>query len=288
MTLFLIYSFAGNCYYEKIDNSGKLAEMNGIKFKDFSNFSSQWKLVTVRYRADSKEIRMVYANNLAWAGLKKLKPSYQDGAAFGKVAFLTESDPVFISSLMPSGVKRFQVMVKNSKKYGRTDGWGYALFTSEGGLFKEDMKSKVFACVACHRVVPERDFIFSRPVQVGLAAPDFIKIRANKKNMVNFLLSSYSHLSNNLKKEMKNEKKDIFLIDGDLKKYAFSGTLDEIVPALIEKTKLTGRAASLFLNNENFSLVEKINEKCINSQEVRFHVVIKFNNGLVRNNEFCQ
>lgn len=288
LVCFCHYSAVGNAYYEKAESLGINAEMNGIKLKDFANFPNKWRLVTVRYRLDSKEIRMVYANELAWDGLKKLKPSYANGAAFGKVAFLAESDPVFTSSLMPSGVKRFQLMVKNSKKYASSDGWGYGLFTGEGGLFKEDMKSKTLACIACHRVTPERDYVFSRPVQIGIGAPDFMKIANGKSDVIHFSLTSYSRLPNALKNVIKANKKEMYLLDGELKKHAFSGTLDEIVPFLIEKTKRTGRGASLFINNENFSFVEKLNEACINMQETRFHVVIKFNNGLVRNNEFCQ
>lgn len=288
MISIFIFSLPGNTYYEKARPLGISAEMNGIKLKNYVNFPSEWRLVTVRYRLDSKEIRMVYANDLAWAGLKKLKPSYANGAAFGKVSFLAESDPVFTSSLMPSGVKRFQLMVKDSKKYATTDGWGYGLFTGEGGLYKEDMKLKTLACVACHRITPERDFVFSRPVHIGIGAPEFVKSSSEKSKVISFSMSRYALLPNDLKKEMKTTSKEIFFIEGELKKQAFSGTLDEIVPFLIEKSKLTGRAASLFINKENFSLVEKLNEACTNNQETRFHVVIKFNNGLVRNNEFCQ
>ncbi len=275
-------------YYEKATNPKKHSEMNGIVFDQFKDFPNKWRLVTVRYRVDSKEIRMIYANEKAWNGLKKLKPFYENGAAFGKVAFIAEEDPAFISSLSPSGVKRFQLMIKDSKKYARTDGWGYALFNEEGGLFKEDMKVKTMACVACHRAVPERDFIFSRPVKLGIGATSLVNKQNNGNKVVEFSQIKNSKLPFSLKSEMKNKSQDIYFVEGSLKKNAFSGTLDEIIPFLVEKVKQAGTGATLFLTDVNFSLVERVSEPCINQQESRYHVVVKFNNGLVRNNEFCQ
>ena len=57
-------------------------------------------------------------------------------------------------------------MLKDKKKYKSTEGWGYALFDSEGRLFKEDVHIKTQACAACHRMVPERDYVFSRTMAI--------------------------------------------------------------------------------------------------------------------------
>ncbi|MGE3609711.1 MAG: cytochrome P460 family protein [Bacteriovoracaceae bacterium] len=283
--VFLHNSFA---YYEKAIDPNRHSVMNGISFNQFKDFPNKWKLVTVRFRVDSKEIRMIYANTMAWEGLKKMKPSYENGSAFGKVAFYSEADPAFMSSLSPSGVRRFQLMIKDSKKYASTDGWGYALFNEEGGLFKEDMNAKTMACVACHRAVPEREFVFSRPVNLVPGSIQLVNEKNKAHEVVQFVLLKNNKLPRMFKNEMRRSHQDVYSLEGSLKKNAFSGTLDEIIPFLVEKVKQTGTGATLFLNESNFSLVERADESCTNKHELRYRVIIKFNNGLVRNNEFCQ
>lgn len=262
--------------------------MNGIMFDDFKDFPEKWKLVTVRYRLDSKELRLIYANTKAWDGLKKLKPKYEDGAIFGKVAFVAEPDPAFASSLTPHGVKRYQLMVKNSKKYSETDGWGYALFNEDGGLFNEDVKIKTMACAACHRIVPERDYVFARATNFAVGKNQKIEKLFQHSQMIKFKQVDKKNISKSLKNELIEKNQDVYFLESEIQKNAFSGTLDEIVPVLIEQVKKTGRASTMYLSESHFTLVEKLNASCPNQSEAKFHVIIKFNNGLVRNNEICQ
>ncbi len=281
----------GHSYFEKNMHSNKKIEMNGIPFEKYKDFPSKWKLVTVRYRLDSKEIRLIYANEKAWSGLNLLTPKYVDGAIFGKISFIAESDPSFTSSLTPSGVKRYQLMVKDSKRFSETEGWGYALFNGEGGLFNEDLKIKTMACAACHRIVPERDYVFSRKAHFNIGSQIFANSKSDhsdKSSLVQFVFTNNAKVPNSIKNEMIDRKQDVSFVDGPLKKNAFSGTLDEIIPFLIENSKTTGKGSALYISDTHFSFVEKTKDDCVNKTENKFHVVIKFNNGLVRNNEICQ
>src|SRR4051812_4515226 len=45
-------------------------EMNGHSLREFVGFEKNWKLVTVRFRKDTGELRFTYANDLAWKNLK--------------------------------------------------------------------------------------------------------------------------------------------------------------------------------------------------------------------------
>lgn len=287
----LIFIFNSNnsiAYFERNHDKVNNSKMNDISFADFKDFPNQWKLVTVRYRVDSKELRLIYANTKAWNGLKKLKPKYEDGSIFGKIAFVAEPDPAFTSSLTPHGVKRYQLMVKDSKKYSDTDGWGYALFNDEGGLFNEDLKTKTMACVACHRIVPERDYIFARTANFNVGKNHDSDFKIDRQVKIKFKLTENKSISKSLKSELLVKNQDVYFLEGEIQKNAFSGTLDEIVPFLIEQTKNTGKAATLYLSDSHFTLVEKLNENCINQNENKYHIIIKFNNGLVRNHEICQ
>jgi Cytochrome P460 len=51
-----------------------------------------------------------------------------------------------------------QIMVKDSKKYASTGGWGFAQFTDG----KPDGEAVHKTCFACHAPAKDRDFVFTR------------------------------------------------------------------------------------------------------------------------------
>jgi len=143
MTLFLSIAVPLTAYADAF--AGR-EEMNGIRFKEYQSFAKQWQLITVRYRTDTGEQRFTYANKAAAKVLMSGKTEYPDGAVFAKVGFATEDDPLFPSSKIPHGEKRFQFMVRDKVKYASTGGWGYALFDREGRTFAEEPSGKAMAC----------------------------------------------------------------------------------------------------------------------------------------------
>jgi len=276
--------------YFELAKKSQPGVMNDIKFEEYKDFQSKWHLVTVRYRVDSGEMRFTYANDIAWRDIKKLKPDYSDGAIFGKVGLITEKDPAFTSSLVPSGTKRFQLMVKNKKKYKETDGWGYALFDQNGGLFPGDIRTATLACAACHRIVPERDYVFSRPALIDSGANTLIDARSKFMNELNFFKKEkVEDLANTFKKLINPNFKTIYALSGELKKNAFSGTLDEIVPLLIENSSMTGEPSALYIDNSNFTLVNPSTaDKNCTGKKIAYHIFIKSNNSTVRDATICQ
>jgi len=288
--LCFIFSLNISAYFEHSLIQNKNAEMNGIKFQNFKNFPQQWKLISVRYRQDSNEMRFTYANDLAVSAMKSLKPNYPDGAAFGKIGFIAENDPSFPSSLAPTGTRRFQIMLKNKKQYKNSDGWGYALFDSNGQLYNEDLKAKTNACIACHRLVPERDYVFSRPIQTDFKInPESLKEKNQKNKIYNFKNITWNNLKITTKLSSKPSSNFIDSLEGEIQKNAFSGTLDEIIPLLIENSKTKSISSILFINQNNFSLViPTINSKKCNNKDRAFKIIIIFNGKAVRDSEFCQ
>ncbi len=58
--LLLLISFSG----QADEHAGKTV-MNGINFYDCKDFQTKWSLVTIRFRKDTGEMRLTYANELA-------------------------------------------------------------------------------------------------------------------------------------------------------------------------------------------------------------------------------
>lgn len=290
-------------YFEPSEDTGKIQQMNDISMDQYPEFEKNWKLVTVRYREDSGELRFVYANDLAYQSMQELNPKYPEGSVFAKIGLLSEDDPSFPSSKVPSGTKRYQFMVKDSKKYPSTDGWGYALFDGEGRLFNEDLATKTQGCVACHRIVPERDFVFSRRMVLGQTNYDQrmdpnLKVHSSSDKKSKEISPPISPISfkqvarTTLPQSVVSllQKYDVaYAISGGLQNSIFSGTLDEIVPLLAKKASQLQAPTLLLANKKNFSLVLPTNKgkSCKNPRQTSLLIHITYNSKPVRHTEIC-
>jgi hypothetical protein len=245
-----------------------VSEMNGYRFESFKGFETKWKLVTVRYRKDTSEMRFTYANDLAWKTLKSGKVNYPDGAIFAKIGLMTQDDPAFSSSACPSGAKRYQFMIKNKKRHPETDGWGYALFDFEGKIFPENSTDKTMACVACHRLVAERGYVFSEAMD--LSPGHNTGLSKSFQSKVIFESVSASSLPESIAKNLPPHTDSVRSVTGDISKYLFQGTLDEIRPLLAKEANSSKHPAILINSDKTrFSIVylNPIDQSCKKEKE---------------------
>lgn len=236
-------------FQAKPDQYAGKREMNGIRLADFPNFSEAWRLVTVRFREDTKEMRFTYANSIAWESLMRGDKEYPKGAVFAKTGFIGEHDPAFTSSVVPSGAKRYQFMVRNKKKFADTDGWGYALFTADGFTFNGDPKLNSLACAACHRLVANKGYVFSermlsKPfVREILKAPP--RVLEPKEQALQFVDQTVPQLGDYLPRLLPEGIHKVRAITGEIQKHIFEGTLQEIGPSLVQESIRSGSPAVL-------------------------------------------
>lgn len=232
------------------------SEMSGYRFSDFSGFEKKWNLVTVRYRKDTGEMRLTYANDIAFAALTKGIKDYPDGAAFGKIGIKTKEDPAFLSSAVPSGARRYQLMIKNQARHAKTEGWGYALFDQDGKLFPEKEETQVRACAACHRIVPERGYVFSQLMQLSPGSSPVANNQLETLSPIGFKKIAASGLGLELKKALPRNTKTIMLVDHEISQSSFQGTFDEVRPLLSRQAFRSKLPAALVNPKTNaFSLV---------------------------------
>jgi hypothetical protein len=136
-----------------------------------------WKLVSVAHEeGETKDIRAILANDKGIKAFRDAKLPFPEGTIIARVAWehlpSDENNKVFAdfakSIGRPSpGPQSFvagrpkngvQFMVKDSKKYAATGGWGYAQF-DDGKLADEKVMS---TCFPCHQLIKARDFVFTR------------------------------------------------------------------------------------------------------------------------------
>ena len=126
-----------------------------------------WRVVSVAHEAgDLNDIRAVLGNDIAIKAYREGKLPFPEGAIVGRIAWSHVSseennktfgrDQSFVAG-SPTNLY-LQFMVKDSKKYATTGGWGYAQFDDGKPAPAGMMRS----CFPCHQAIKSRDFIFTR------------------------------------------------------------------------------------------------------------------------------
>ncbi|HEX6850050.1 MAG TPA: cytochrome P460 family protein [Candidatus Polarisedimenticolaceae bacterium] len=127
-----------------------------------------WKLVSVAHEeGDLKDIRAVLGNEVAIRAYRGGSSPFPEGTVIGRIAWShvpsAENNKAFgrEQSFVAGAPTPFylQFMVKDSKKYAATGGWGYASFDPDG---KPSPESAMKTCFPCHQAVSDRDFVFTR------------------------------------------------------------------------------------------------------------------------------
>ncbi len=127
-----------------------------------------WKVVSVAHEAgDLNDIRAVLGNDIAIKAYRDGKLPFPEGAIVGRIAWShvpsEENNKSFgreQSFVAGSPTDTYlQFMVKDSKKYAATGGWGYSSFDKDGKPTDEAAMKK---CFPCHQAIKDRDFIFTK------------------------------------------------------------------------------------------------------------------------------
>ncbi len=119
-----------------------------------------WAVISASHRTDKGEIRLILGNDIAIEAFKKGTLPFPDGTIIAKLAYKAEKHAAWESALVPGKPMRQEFMVKDSKKYADTGGWGFGRFVD--GKPVED--TKVYAsCFPCHKArASSQDFVFTR------------------------------------------------------------------------------------------------------------------------------
>jgi Cytochrome P460 len=125
-----------------------------------------WRLVSVAHEEGNlKDIRAILGNDIAINAYREGKLPFPEGTVIARLAWSHDASEEnnkafgqaqsFVAGVPKNGV---QFMVKDSKKYASTGGWGYAHF--ENGKSADDSVLKT--CHPCHAAIKDRDFVFTR------------------------------------------------------------------------------------------------------------------------------
>ncbi|HXX13624.1 MAG TPA: cytochrome P460 family protein [Candidatus Eremiobacteraceae bacterium] len=124
-----------------------------------------WRLISVAHEEGNlHSFAAILGNDVAIKAFREGKLPYPDGTIIAALHFShvpsEENDKVFgdAQSFVPGPPTNVQFMVKDSKKYASTGGWGFAHFDKDG---KPGSETLLKTCSPCHAMA-SRDFVFTR------------------------------------------------------------------------------------------------------------------------------
>jgi hypothetical protein len=120
----------------------------------------QWELIAPAQEAEPlNELRAVLGNATAVEAYREGTLPFPDGTMLAKLAWKHVPSPEFTPASIPGAATTVQIMVKDSKRYAATGGWGFGRFI--GGKPADEAQHRT--CWGCHEAnVKDHDFVFTR------------------------------------------------------------------------------------------------------------------------------
>jgi hypothetical protein len=119
----------------------------------------QWQLVAVAHEQGFDELRAVLGNALSVKAYSEGRLPFPDGTVLVKLAWKHVPLAGAAGAFVSGPATTVQVMVKDSKKYATTGGWGFGRFIRGKPVDEAQHKT----CFSCHEAnVRGHDLVFTR------------------------------------------------------------------------------------------------------------------------------
>jgi hypothetical protein len=126
-----------------------------------------WTLISVAHEEGNlKSLGAILGNDVAIRAFRDGKLPFPDGTVIAALHWRhepsEENNKIFgrAQSFVAGSPTNVQFMVKDSKKYATTGGWGFGHFNERDGKPAEETFMK--SCYPCHQKTKERDLVYTR------------------------------------------------------------------------------------------------------------------------------
>ena len=143
----------------------------GLAFSEFKGYES-WQVVSIS--EDGGMLAWIVANPVMIdaykAGIPANGKPFPDGAKMAKVHYSPKKLETFPAATVPGPLHDVDFMVKDSKRFADSGGWGYAVFDYDaasdtftpGTLDGTPPQGNDAKCgFACHTIVKTKDYVFT-------------------------------------------------------------------------------------------------------------------------------
>ncbi len=131
---------------------------------DYPKGWQSWSIISISSRTDNQTMRAILGNKIAVEAAHKGQTNpWPDGTILAKVVWKTTNHETWTAAKAPGKFVHVEFMVKDSKKFAKTYGWGWARWV---GMDKKPFNDGSQICIACHTPVKNRDWVFTNPAQL--------------------------------------------------------------------------------------------------------------------------
>ena len=144
---------------------------NGLSFSEFRGYES-WQVVSISQ--DGPLMAAILANPVMikayQAGVPGNSKPFPDGSKLAKIHWNPKKLETFPAATVPGTQHDMDFMVKDSKRFADSGGWGYAVFDYDaasdtfapGTLAGKPPQGNDAKCgTACHKLAAAKDYIFT-------------------------------------------------------------------------------------------------------------------------------
>ena len=143
----------------------------GLAFSEFKGYEG-WQTISV---SRNERVMAVILGNPAMidayqAGIPGNGKPVPDGAKMAKIHWIPKQNQFFPDATVPGNLLNVDFMVKDSKRFADSGGWGWAVFDYDaasdtfkpGTLAGKPPQGNDAKCgLACHTMVKTRDYVFT-------------------------------------------------------------------------------------------------------------------------------
>jgi hypothetical protein len=144
---------------------------NGLAFSEFRGYE-RWETVSVSQ--SEKLIAVIVANpvtiNAYQSGIPGNGKPFPDGSKMAKIHWSPKKLETLPTQTVPASLHDVDLMVKDSKRFADSGGWGWAVFKYDaaadtftpGTQADQPPQGNDAKCgLACHTIVRNRDYVFT-------------------------------------------------------------------------------------------------------------------------------
>ena len=153
----VVTALAGFVISHAAPSPGAAAPIYGVTLPDGYR---DWRLVGVAQETGTlDELRAVVGNAVALDAYRAGSQPFPDGTVLVKLAWQHRQSKEFVPAFVPGAATTVQVMVKGSKRYPDSGGWGFGRFV--GGVPVDERQHRI--CFAGHEAKARgQDYVFTR------------------------------------------------------------------------------------------------------------------------------
>lgn len=138
---------------------GSLSAADGVRYID--GFSD-WQVISTTNRFDNHSIRIVFGNALVAKAIRDGQVhSFPDGSAIVKAVWNSIEDAN--GHVRPGTVNSIQIMIKDEKRFPKTQGWGFAKFNGVKLVPYGADAAFNTTCFNCHKMAGDFGYVFNIP-----------------------------------------------------------------------------------------------------------------------------